>query len=109
MPKCESCFHYDVCKNYLKELGYTIGGRYQSFKMSVFKDKSLIVEALEKQIPKKPKLYENGYGSDDKIIYDAYDCPNCDMSYDFNYDKYDYCQNCGQKLDWSENHDNAQI
>lgn len=52
------------------------------------KSYNLAIEALKKQIPKKPKLSE----------YD-YSCPNCEFEYLIN-EK--YCSNCGQKLDWSE-------
>ena len=47
------------------------------------------IEALEKQIPKKLK--------DDGWLY----CPIC--GWDVLMDKFDYCPDCGQALDWSEN------
>lgn len=31
-----------------------------------------------------------------------YDCPNCEKSYEMDYEKYDYCPNCGQAIDWSD-------
>ena len=46
-------------------------------------------EALEKQIPKKLK--------DDGWLY----CPICGR--DVLMDKFDYCPDCGQALDWSDN------
>ena len=48
-------------------------------------------EALEKQIPKKLK--------DDGWLY----CPICGR--DVLMDRFDYCPDCGQALDWSENND----
>ena len=48
-------------------------------------------EALEKQIPKKPK--------DDGWLY----CPICGR--DVLMDRFNYCPDCGQALDWSD--DNA--
>lgn len=48
----------------------------------------VIREALEKQIPMKPI----------KAEYD-YNCPICGYEYLINQN---YCQYCGQKLDWSE-------
>lgn len=53
--------------------------------------------AIEKQIPKKPIKNEYGYfycatckGDEDCLMYDS------------NYeDRYNYCHNCGQRLDWS--------
>ena len=53
----------------------------------------LAIKALKKQIPKKP-------------IYGAANikCPNCGATllYYFHLFKIDYCDECGQRLDWSE-------
>ena len=53
----------------------------------------LAIKALEKQIPKKP-------------VYGAANikCPNCGATllYYFHSFKIDYCDECGQRLDWSE-------
>ena len=48
------------------------------------------IEALEKQLPKKPVLKRKAYGG---IMV----CPICEAS-----DSGKYCRYCGQKLDWSE-------
>lgn len=48
----------------------------------------LAIEALEKQIPKKPVKYE---------------CPVCKDSVGYKFGEsymMPYCENCGQKLDW---------
>ena len=52
------------------------------------------IKALEKQIPKKPFF---GTVHNDT----AYHCSNCKKFIGF-YDTriYEYCHNCGQKLDW---------
>ena len=52
------------------------------------------IKALEKQIPKKP-LFETVRNDT------AYHCSNCKNFIGF-YDTriYEYCHNCGQKLDW---------
>lgn len=57
--------------------------------------------ADEKQKAKKPHLWGDGYYNGELII-DMYDCPNCEKSYELECEEYDYCPNCGQKLDWSE-------
>lgn len=62
------------------------------------------IEALEKQLPKKPK--ENGmYRGIFKKIK-AYACPtcgNCCLEEMINErQNTDFCWNCGQRLDWSE-------
>lgn len=49
-----------------------------------------ILEALEKQLPKKPVLKRKAYGG---IMV----CPICEVS---DYGK--YCRHCGQKIKWSE-------
>lgn len=53
--------------------------------------KDIAIEALEKQIPKKP----NDYDGEIKVGF----CPDCDNVVTDNY----YCEHCGQALDWSEN------
>ena len=50
----------------------------------------MAIQALEKQIPKKPN-------TDDRYV--MYICPCCN---DFVKVSHNYCQNCGQKLDWSD-------
>ena len=51
--------------------------------------KEMAIEALEKQIQKKPKI-------SDGIAYERYEyCPSCGMSVTDN-----YCGNCGQAIDW---------
>ncbi len=63
---------------------------------------NMAVEALEKQIPKKPNLSGDSCDKDGNLIYDTYDCPSCHTSYEMEYEKYDHCPSCGQALDWSE-------
>ena len=48
------------------------------------------IKGIEKQIPKKPK-------TDDRYV--MYICPWCN---DFVKVSHNYCQNCGQKLDWGD-------
>ena len=57
----------------------------------------VVVEALEKQIAKKPKKIEiEGYR-----YTDTYRCPRCGGNFSGT-GIADYCYHCGQKLDWSE-------
>lgn len=53
--------------------------------------KNMAIQALEKQIPKKPDFTE-----DKEFAL----CPCCNGKGLLNKQK--YCDNCGQKLDWSE-------
>ena len=51
---------------------------------------TMAINALEKQIPKKPK-------TDDRYV--MYICPCCN---DFIKVSHNCCQNCGQAIDWSD-------
>lgn len=59
------------------------------------------IDALKKQIPKKPSVEGDGE-SDGQIVYDTWICPCCDKRYEIDYDVYDYCPNCGQHIDRSD-------
>ena len=107
--KCDECdFCYAVCEKLgkyedmeeqfverLKEASYErfgndgIGGE-------------LVIQALEKQIPKKPTYEGDGYAPDGTFVLDEWICPCCGKRYEVDYDDYDYCPNCGQKIDWSD-------
>lgn len=67
-----------------------------------YKVNEMAIRALEKQIPKKPTYEGDGYAPDGTLIYDTWICSCCDKRYEVDYDDYDYCPNCGQKLDWSD-------
>lgn len=55
-------------------------------------------ELVEKSIPKKPRVI--------KVYEDVvcYECPNCNSRTPTNFRK-NYCDVCGQKLDWREEND----
>ena len=61
------------------------------------KNMELIINALEKQIPKKPKKIE----AEVFRYTDAYRCPLCCGNF-YGTGIADYCYHCGQKLDWSD-------
>ncbi len=62
---------------------------------------SMIISALEKQTPKKPTLWGDGY-ADGELIMESYECPECGCIYDFDTDgKLKFCSECSQALDWS--------
>lgn len=62
----------------------------------------IIVEALEKQLPKQPTYDGDGYAPDGTFIFDEWLCPNCGSRYEVDYDDYSYCPNCGQRIDREE-------
>lgn len=55
-------------------------------------------DAVEKQKAKKPDFEGDGY-ADGHLVYDTWICPCCGKHYEVDYDDYDFCPNCGQKLD----------
>ena len=59
-----------------------------------YKAKEIAIQALEKQIPKKPK---NRYKT--RYIWDSAYCPICNCGITA---RWVYCQCCGQKLDWGD-------
>lgn len=58
-----------------------------------------ILEALEKQIEKVPYYSGDGYFNGE-LVYDTWQCPNCGEYYEVDYDTFDYCPTCGQKIKW---------
>ena len=61
----------------------------------------LIKAIVKKEIPKKPYFKFDGY-ADGYPVYETWICPRCGHNYETEVDKYDYCPNCGQKIDWEE-------
>lgn len=61
-----------------------------------------IVDALEKQVPQQPSLEGDGYAPDVSLVFDEWICPYCNSRYEVDYDEYEYCPNCGQKITWEE-------
>lgn len=61
--------------------------------------KHIAINALEKQIPKKPPVVNRP-----SIFVKVPVCPNCSTSEHYQplYGKTKYCSNCGQKLDWRD-------
>ena len=59
-------------------------------------DKKNIVAALQKQIPKKPRLNDSDYA--------YFECDSCGtaIAYAFEPEEHKYCLHCGQALDWGQ-------
>lgn len=54
----------------------------------------------EKSVAKKPD-YEGDGCWDGHAVIDTWICPSCEKHYEVDYDDYDYCPNCGQRIDHS--------
>lgn len=62
----------------------------------------MAIKALEKQVAKKPSFEGDGYDPDGNLVYDTWICPCCEKHYEVDYEEYDYCHSCGQRIDWSD-------
>ena len=105
--KCDECdFCYAVCEKLGKyeDLEEQVVERLKEASYERFWNTGMggAIQALEKQIPKKPTYEGDGYAPDGTFVWDEWICPCCETRYEVDYDDYDYCPNCGQKLDWSD-------
>lgn len=82
---------FEIIKN---ELPYESGVINEALKM--------VKNAVDKQIPKKPDIFGDGYDDKGNLIYDTWVCPSCNVEYEVDYDNYNHCPNCGQAIDKSE-------
>jgi hypothetical protein len=64
------------------------------------KDDVFTADAIRKQIAEKPSFEGDSCDEYGEIIYDTWLCPNCDKPYEYDYEMYDYCPCCGQKINW---------
>lgn len=82
----EAIDDFKELSGYMRETGYC----------NAVKHCDLAIEALEKQLPKKPKEEKNNYTF--KLgEFRVGKCPNCLSEAS---DRFDVCLDCGQKLDW---------
>ena len=105
--KCDECdFCYAVCEKLGKyeDLEEQVVERLKEASYERFGNDGMgiAIQALEKQIPKKPTYEGDGYAPDGTFVWDEWLCPCCGKRYEVDYDDYDFCPNCGQKLDWSD-------
>ena len=65
----------------------------------VVEARNMVIKALEKQIPKKPRNKKYSFYPHSTLLKSKYgECPVCKT---IQVDD-EYCANCGQKLDWSD-------
>lgn len=74
-------------------------------KLARYEDTKLTPEQVkqlkERDTAKRPTFEGDGY-ADGQMVYDTWICPNCETAYEVDYDDYDFCPNCGQRIDWNE-------
>lgn len=66
----------------------------------------LAIQALEKQIPKKPIIIDRRFQNGDEVCVE-WKCPVCGLNVIEEPPCQEYCQSCGNKLDWSEEEEGA--
>ena len=91
----------EEAKNQLEELmqdrkSFICGGDDEIYKADI-EALQTAMQALEKQIPRKP-IEKSPW---------VYHCPSCDSQdiEDVFIKKFNFCLDCGQALDWSDNDD----
>lgn len=85
----------------IENLEYLVSDSCTDTQFDYIEEIEIATKALEKQIPKKPNYEGDGYYNG-QPVYDTWICPCCEEMYEVDYDEYDYCPNCGQKIDWSD-------
>lgn len=56
-----------------------------------------IRELVDRDTEKEPQYEGDGY-SEGEMVYDIWICPNCGTKYEVDYDDYDFCPDCGQRI-----------
>lgn len=94
--ECNDSCRYGICKWQEKA----------NMELKKYEDTGLTPEQVqqlkERDTAKRPDYEGDGYDNEGNLIYDTWICPNCEEHYEVDYDRYDFCPNCGRRLDWSE-------
>lgn len=61
-----------------------------------------LIEPVCKAIPLKP-IIKGDRWADSEREYPIWECPNCNSLYALEYEKYEYCNSCGQHIFWGNN------
>lgn len=75
-------------------------GSLRRWAKDTIENSTIIIEALEKRLPKKVDAKEEYKTFDEDFMYFKGFCPDCGFIVDSSRNR--YCPSCGQKLDWSE-------
>lgn len=65
--------------------------------MCTSEDMKNVIAALDKQIPQEPDYEGDGYWNGE-LVYDTWICRNCGTKYEVDYDNYECCPKCGQRI-----------
>ena len=85
---------------YEKAIDYVLGGAILRNPTKDRELRTMIIEALEKQVPKKPIVFIS-----DRYDYpeEAYRCSICNSDNgEYLYKGQRYCDECGNAVDWSD-------
>lgn len=99
-PTCSICWNCDITAR-------KCGRIYDALeKLAEYEDTKLTPEQIRnlksRDAAKKPSIEGDGYAPDGTFIWDTWICPNCNEHYEIDYDEYDFCPKCGQRIDRSE-------
>lgn len=90
----------NVIENEIED-GIKVCGGAAILRLSQYEDTELtpeeIRELAERNKSKMPRYEGDGY-SDGEMVYDTWFCPNCGAEYEVDYDDYDFCPECGQRI-----------
>lgn len=101
----KKCGFYRPKQNEMKKHIKIITEMMESLRFSTVDKKPILPtlkvarSAMKRLIPANPSLW---CGDDNSLVYDMYDCPNCDNSYKLDHGKHEFCPKCGQALEWED-------
>lgn len=93
--------HPDTTKEAIAEIKYYCGFHGKEAAIKAIEEACLLAcDALEKQVPKEPKMWRNPPCYPDWVDDDwGWECPNCGNQ---EIDYPDHHCNCGQAIDWTK-------
>lgn len=59
---------------------------------------AMAISALNRYIPTEADYEGDSCDENGNLIYDTWICPTCGTRYEIDFDDYDYCPNCGQRV-----------
>lgn len=83
----------------------SIPGNGESFSKDIVPAYDLAEAAIKKMIPLEPEYEADGYDDAGNLAYDTAKCPVCHHEFEYGINDWgcDFCQGCGQALNWESN------